>query len=85
MASFRMVAWFWVGESLVDFEFFTSADGSTWKVCYPATEQSLPTPAWTRVLYEKEALPAGTRYLKVVFKKTTGVAWNPQVGSMKIY
>lgn len=87
MKSLEMVTWFWVGEDIVDFDFFISIDGTngSWIPCYPETEQSLPSPAWRRVVYSKDALPSGTRFLKIVFGKTAGVNWSPQVGSVKIY
>jgi len=80
---FTMEGWYWTAEPIVDFDFYTSADGVSYKTYYPAQEQV--TPNWTLITYTGAALPSGTKYLKIALAKTTGVVWNPQVGSVKLY
>lgn len=84
---FIAVTFFWPNETQVDFEFYTSPDNSIYTLYTPrkTSEGDFKPSSWTRVNYMGDSLPQGTKYIKVVFKNTSGNYWNPQLGNMLIY
>jgi hypothetical protein len=81
MTEFSMKAWFWKYEPTEDFEFYTSPDNSTYTPFTP--DISTATGPWNEVNYSGQ-LPAGTQYLKIVYKLNTSNVWNPQIGQVEI-
>jgi hypothetical protein len=81
MNEFAIKAWFWQYEPTEDFEFYTSPDNSTYTLFTPDTTTVIGS--WNEVNYSGE-LPAGTQYLKIVYKLNTSNVWNPQIGEVEI-
>jgi len=81
MDDFAVKTWFWPYEPSTDFEFYTSADNSTYTLFTP--EKSTVTGTWNEVNYSGE-VPAGTQYLKIVYKQRSSNTWNAQIGRVEI-
>ena len=77
---FSVSAWFWPDEPITDFQFYTSPDNVTYSLV--TTVKYISYYGWTSVVYDGSSLPAGTKYLKIVFKQITQNNWNPQIGSV---
>ncbi|MFC3801186.1 polysaccharide lyase family 8 super-sandwich domain-containing protein [Cohnella sp. GCM10012308] len=85
MEKFAIDTWYFPGESTTDFEFYTSPDNVTYTQLTPH-RVSVPgvSLSWNKVSYSSDALPAGTLYLKIVYKQNTSNVWNPQMGKVEI-
>ncbi len=81
MKEFDITAWYWDGEAITDFDIYTSPDNSSYTLFTPA--RTVGTAGWKEVNYTG-LLPAGTQYLKIVYKHSTGRYWNPQLGRVEI-
>ena len=82
MTSFEMDSYFWPFEAVVDFKFFVSNDGATYRELEPQKKDSGGD--WKRIQYLSSALPAGTRYLKMEFRNTSTNFWSPQIAGVSI-
>ncbi len=73
------------GETVEDFKFYTTPNGSTYTLYNSSLVEKIVQPGnWDRVLYRATALPAGTRYLKIEFGASSTNAWNPQIGRVTL-
>ncbi len=81
MKQFAMDAWYWSGEPVTHFEFYTSPDNVTYTLYTP--DSLVGTTGWKEVNYSGD-LPVGTQYLKVVYKHIQSKLWNPQIGKIEI-
>ncbi|RED76899.1 hypothetical protein [Cohnella phaseoli] len=84
----RFVAWgwSWPGEATLNFTFYTSPDNVVYTAFTPASEVTAGgTFNWDKIVYDSRALPAGTKYLKIVFPLSSTYSWNPQLGFVTLY
>ncbi|MGG1555600.1 polysaccharide lyase family 8 super-sandwich domain-containing protein [Paenibacillus ferrarius] len=81
MKSFQMETWFWPYETSADFEVYSSPDNVTYTIFSPV--KAVTASDWKKVTYSG-ALPAGTQFLKIVYKQHTANYWNPQIGKVQI-
>jgi len=76
--------WFWPDEAATDFSFYASPDNIAYTAVTP--EKTIVSAAgivWRKISYSLDALPSGTRYVKIVFKHNTANYWNPQIGKVE--
>lgn len=73
-------------ETIGDFIFYTSEDGTTWEKQYNwVTEDSLINlDLWTKREYTVPSVPANTNYFKLVFPKEEALFYNPQLSKIKL-
>ncbi|WNS45152.1 polysaccharide lyase family 8 super-sandwich domain-containing protein [Paenibacillus sp. MMS20-IR301] len=81
MTDFALKTWFWSTEQTTDFQFYTSPDNITYTPFIP--DKAAGSAGWKEVNYSG-SLPAGTRYLKIVYMHSTSNLWNPQIGQAVI-
>ncbi|WP_171056078.1 polysaccharide lyase family 8 super-sandwich domain-containing protein [Paenibacillus sinopodophylli] len=82
MKQFAMKAWFWDGEpAYADFDIYTSPNNADYTL-FTSTKTANKV-EWIEVDYTGE-LPAGTHYLKIVFKHSSSYVWNPQISRIEI-
>ncbi|QGQ95121.1 hypothetical protein EHS13_09595 [Paenibacillus psychroresistens] len=82
MTTFSTDTWFYPGEAMVDYQLYSSPDNSNYTLFTPVKATTFGTGSgWNKVVYSG-LLPAGTKYLKMVFPTTIN-AWNPQIGAFK--
>ena len=65
--------------------FYTSPDNTSYLPFTPSKTMVNGTGAvWNQITYNGSDLPAGTKYVKIVYKQNTTNYWNPQLGSVEI-
>ena len=85
ITGFSTTAWFWPDESPTDMAFYTSPDNTTYLPFTPSKTMVNGTgAAWNQITYNGSDLPAGTKYVKILYKQNTTNYWNPQLGSVDI-
>lgn len=85
MNSFQIDTFQWPYEETedADFSFYVSGDGEQYIETKADIDQG--DEDWRSVQYSADALPEGTRYLKIEFPITTeNSAWNPQLSKVRI-
>ena len=83
MKGFATTTWFWAGEAIQDFKFYTSPDNITYTRFTPSSRTVAAN--WNEVIYEGDSLPTGTKYLKIEFNNGTVNYWNAQLGAVDIF
>jgi hypothetical protein len=84
MTSFSADGWFWPDETVTDYAFYTSPDNITFTQLAPSRIAVNGTGmVWNKVTYSGDALPAGTKYLKIVYKHNSTSYWNPQLARVE--
>ena len=81
IGGFQFYTYYWTGESVQNFTFYTSPDGTTWTQWIPARINYGGT--WTKFVFLSDAthvIPNGTLYIKAVFPNNP-TYWTPQVAS----
>ncbi|CAM4481842.1 hypothetical protein FHS16_004775 [Paenibacillus endophyticus] len=84
MEKFSIDSWYLPSEPITDFHFYSSPDNITYTQMTPVKTELLGTSgSWNKASFNA-SLPAGTKYLKIVFMQNTTNAWNPQIGKVVI-
>uniref|UniRef100_UPI003527B6C1 hypothetical protein n=1 Tax=Aneurinibacillus sp. REN35 TaxID=3237286 RepID=UPI003527B6C1 len=76
-----------VAESISDFVFYISPNGTDWtKLSKQATIEDKPITSvnWTDRKYALNDLPSGTNDLKIEFPAVDGAFWNPQLSRVEL-
>ncbi len=81
MTRFEAVAFFWPGETVSPFSFFTSSDGANWTAVNPVVSGSSAN--WNKSVYSLGNL-SNANYLKLRWNNTEGQFWSPQISKMTI-
>lgn len=85
MSSASITTYFWPGEAISNFKFYTSSDNSAWTEVTPAiTTVASTMPYWHRVVYSISSMTPGVNYLKVFWQNLSGQPWSPQLGAVSI-
>jgi hypothetical protein len=84
ISRFSAEGWFWPDEAVTDFAFYASPDAINYTAVTPSrTIVNASGTVWTKATYTANALPPGTRFLKIVYKHGTVNYWNPQIGRVE--
>lgn len=81
MISFQAITYFWTGEQVSHFSFYTSSDGKNWTFSQPAINSIYGN--WFIYVYTLNDL-SGINYVKIVWNNTSGQAWDPELGEVTI-
>ncbi|OAS23056.1 hypothetical protein A8708_23135 [Paenibacillus oryzisoli] len=82
MKNYQVETWFWPFETSVDFELYSSSGNGTYTILSPV--KAVSATDWKKVTYSGN-VPAGTQFLKIVYKQNTGNYWHPQIGKVVIH
>jgi hypothetical protein len=82
MTSFSMITYALNSDQINYFNFASSPDGTTYTNVAPSITDFGGT-TWRRIDYSS-AVPAGTKYLRVIFPNTSNAASTPQLGQVTI-
>lgn len=82
MKNYQVETWFWPFETSVDFELYSSSGNGTYTMLSPV--KAVSATDWNKVTYSGN-VPAGTQFLKIVYKQNTGNYWHPQIGKVVIH
>ncbi|MDI4649784.1 polysaccharide lyase family 8 super-sandwich domain-containing protein [Cohnella hashimotonis] len=77
MDAFDVDTWFAYNEPIVDFEFYASPDNINYTLVAPTRTVVLGTGTNYHKVSYSNTVPAGTKYLKIVYMNNTANAWNP--------
>lgn len=81
MRSFQAIAYFWSGEPMSHFSFYTSSDNRNWVLSHPTI--SILGGNWIECVYTLNDL-SNVNYVKLVWNNTRGQPWNPNLGEISI-
>jgi Glycosyl hydrolases family 2, TIM barrel domain len=80
MRSFQAITYFWPGESVSHFSFYTSLDGRNWTLFHPAISNVYDD--WPEYIYTLNGL--NVNYVKLMWNNIGGQIWNPQLSEVTI-
>ncbi|GCE24153.1 cellulose binding domain-containing protein [Dictyobacter kobayashii] len=81
MTQFQADTYYWPTQTVSDFQFYTSADNSSYTQASP--QKNNLGGNWTHIQYTVN-VPAGTNYVKVVFPTDASNAWDPQISQVTL-
>ncbi|GER92183.1 hypothetical protein KDW_63450 [Dictyobacter vulcani] len=79
MTQFMADSYYWPTQTVSDFQFYTSADNSTYTQASP--QKNNLGGNWTHIQYTVN-VPTGTNYVKVIFPTDATNAWDPQIAQV---
>lgn len=83
--SAAFTTYFWAGEAISHFSFFTSTDGANWSPATPDIQIIQATnPYWHKVTYNLSIPGSTIKYIKVQWQNLTGQSWSPQLGQVEL-
>ncbi|MFD2328103.1 polysaccharide lyase family 8 super-sandwich domain-containing protein [Cohnella sp. GCM10020058] len=83
LSRFTAKSWVWPYEAVDDLELYVSSDNVTYALFTPTKDTVAKSGSWSERNYSGD-LPAGTKYLKIVFKPSPTNGWNPQIGTLSL-
>jgi hypothetical protein len=81
LKNFTATAYFWPGEPVTQFSFFTSGDGLNWNQVTPTITNGGGN--WLKYTYSLNNL-SGINFIKLRWNNFNGVSWNAQVSKVNL-